>query len=119
MSGSIIPEKSIIGFFQSDVSHMDGGGADIAKKANKARRQVLIEKELHPGGIVISFRSRSAAKARQARMSSIVRSGKSLRISSSVIPEARYSRMSYTVIRSPRIQGLPPRLPGSIVILSL
>jgi len=97
MSGSVIPEKSIIGFFQSDVSHMDGGGADIAKKANKARRQVLIEKELHPGGIVISFRSRSAAKARQARMSSIVRSGKSLRISSSEIPSAAWILDSHLV----------------------
>ena len=32
---------------------------------------------------------------------------------------AQYSKMSYTVIRSPRIQGLPLRFPGSIVIKSL
>ena len=77
----------------------------------------MIEEMFYPGGIVVSFRSRSAAKARQARMSSLVRSGKSLRISFSVMPEARYSRISYTVIHKLRMH--PPRLPGSIVILSL
>ena len=43
--------------------------------------KVLVEKKLHEG-TVSSLRSRSAAKARQARMSSPVRSGKSSRISS-------------------------------------
>ena len=63
-----------------------------------------------------NLRSRSAAKAGHARMSSRVRSGKSWRIWSSVMPEARYSRTSETVIRMPRMQGLPLRLPGSMLI---
>ncbi len=65
----------------------------------------------------LDFFSRSAAKARQALISSEVSSEKSNRISCSVIPPARYSKISYTVIRIPRIQGLPLRLPGSSVIM--
>lgn len=49
-------------------------------------------------------------------MSSEVRSGKSLSISYKVIPEAKYSNTSYTVMRNPRMHGFPPRLPGSIVM---
>jgi len=49
-------------------------------------------------------------------MSSRVRSGKSRRMSSSLMPDAMYSRTSDTVIRKPRMHGLPPRFPGSIVI---
>ena len=40
----------------------------------------------------VSRRSRSAAKARQARISSAVSSGKSLTISSTAMPEARLAR---------------------------
>src|SRR5437762_7263532 len=79
-------------------------------------REVLVEEQPHAGGTETNKRSRSAAKARQARMSSRVKSGKSRRISSSLIPDARYSRTSVTVTRRPRMQGLPPRLPGSTVI---
>src|SRR5216684_1312250 len=78
----------------------------------------MVKEELHGSMADISLRSRSAAKARQARMSSCVRSGKSSRISCSDMPEARYSSTSYTVMRMPRMQGFPPRLPGSIEILS-
>src|SRR6516164_2032500 len=49
-------------------------------------------------------------------MSSTVSSGKSRRTSSTLIPPARYSSTSRTVIRMPRIQGWPPRLPGSTVM---
>src|SRR5437762_698282 len=79
-------------------------------------REVLVEEQPHAGGTETNKRSRSAAKARQARMSSRVKSGKSRRISPSLIPDARYSRTSVTVIRRPRMQGFPPRLPGSTVI---
>ncbi len=44
-----------------------------------------------------SFFSRSAAKARQALMSSEVSSEKSSKISTSVMPPAKYSKTSYTV----------------------
>jgi hypothetical protein len=58
-----------------------------------------------------------AGDARDARPSSRSRSGKTRRISSSLIPLARYARTSPTVIRRPRMHGRPPRLPSSIVIL--
>ena len=64
----------------------------------------------------MSLRSRSAANVSTARMSSRSRSGKSARISASVIPDAKYSRTSYTVIRRPRMHGFPPLLPGSRVM---
>ena len=44
--------------------------------------------------------------------------GKSRTNSSSDIPPAKYSRMSYTVIRVPLIQGLPLRMAGSIAMRS-
>jgi hypothetical protein len=54
---------------------------------------VVVEQELHAGTLTRRF-SRSAAKARQARTSSGVRSGKSETMSSTDIPDARYSRTS-------------------------
>jgi len=89
---------------------------DGREGASQPGRQVLVEEQLHSGGVETNFRYRSAANARQARMSSLVRSGKSRMISSADMPDARYSSTSYTVIRNPRMHGLPPRLPGSIVI---
>src|SRR5712691_362596 len=89
---------------------------EVCETVQKTGREILVEEQPHAGGTDTNLRSRSAAKARQARMSSRVRSGKSRRISSSLIPDARYSKTSVTVIRRPRMQGLPPRLPGSKVI---
>lgn len=54
----------------------------LLQSVNETMGEILIEEKLHDGGIDTSFRSRSAAKAKQARMSSRARSGKSLRISS-------------------------------------
>ena len=51
-------------------------------------------------------------------MSSVVSSGKSPKISASVIPDARYSSTSETVMRRPRTQGFPLRLPDSTVMRS-
>ena len=89
---------------------------EVREDGEETGREVLVEEQPHAGGTETNLRSRSAAKARQARMSSRVKSGKSRRISSSLIPDARYSRTSLTVIRRPRMQGFPPRLPGSTVI---
>jgi hypothetical protein len=61
-----------------------------------------------------SRRSRAAANASAARISSSITSGKSARISPGDIPPARYSRRSETLIRVPRITGLPLRIAGSI-----
>src|ERR1035437_6345278 len=46
-------------------------------------------------------------------------SGCSSRICSSVMPAPSQPGTSHTVMRRPRMQGLPPRLPGSMVILLL
>jgi len=78
--------------------------------------EVLIEEQFHATDADRRF-SLSAAKARHARMSSRVSSGKSFKISSSVTPEVRYSKTSETVILMPRMQGLPLLFPGSIVMI--
>lgn len=116
MLNRILPDRVIAGRAEIGVAHMLGVGVVVLQGGDESIRQVVIEEQLHEGGRDTSFRSRSAAKARQARMSSRVRSGKSFRMFSSLMPEARYSSTSYTVMRNPRMQGLPPRLPGSIVM---
>lgn len=93
--------------------HMVGIRIFPLQGVDQPMRQVLIEEQFHCAGNETSLRSRSAANSRQARISSRVRSGKSLRMSASLMPEARYSNTSYTVMRRPRMQGLPPRLAGS------
>jgi len=112
----ILPDGIVVRAAKPDVANVVTVREYICQGAHEPVRQVLVEEQVHVGGISRSRRSRSAANAKQARISSRVRSGKSLRISFSDMPEARYSRTSYTVIRSPRIQGFPPRFPGSIVI---
>src|SRR6266404_5254682 len=112
----VLPHERIGGRFQVNISNMNRVWKEIFEKAHQLVRQVLVKEQLHAAGTVISLRSRSAAKAMHAFKSSRVRSGKSSRISSAVISEARYSSTSYTVIRKPRTQGFPPRLLGSIVM---
>ena len=51
-------------------------------------------------------------------MSSRARSSKSAKMSSSLMPPARYSSTSYTVIRVPLTHGFPPRTERSTVIRS-
>ena len=84
---------------------------------NQSWAKILIEEKLHATELD-KRRSRAAANARHARMSSLLRSGKSLRISASLIPPARYSSTSYTVMRVPLRQGLPFRTAGFTVIRS-
>src|SRR5439155_11911897 len=89
----------------------------VGKRLCKSVAHVFVEEEFHATEFT-SRRSRAAANARHARISSRVRSGKSFRISSSLIPPARYSRTSYTVIRVPLTHGLPLRTAGFIKIRS-
>jgi len=51
-------------------------------------------------------------------MSSLVRSGKSAKISSSLIPPAKYSSTSYTVMRVLLMHGFPLPTPGVTVMRS-
>lgn len=76
----VIPDRGVGGILQPDFPHMRATRVEIAKKARKSRREILVEQELHAGSVA-SLRSRSAAKARQARMSSSVRSGNSFNTS--------------------------------------
>src|SRR5712664_2659439 len=116
MLGSVSPDGVVVGSLQANLADMRRVRMEVADEGEETGREVLVEEQLHAGGTETNLRSRSAAKARQARMSSRIKSGKSRRISSSLIPDARYSKTSVTVIRRPRMQGLPPCLPGSNVI---
>ncbi len=87
--GGIIPDGLIISSVQVDLSYMDRFRVQICNCLHQVGREVLVKQKFHFREADTSFRSRSAAKARQARISSLFRSGKSLRISSSDIPEAR------------------------------
>jgi hypothetical protein len=75
--------------YQADVANVRRSGEEVGQGSNQPGREVLVEQEPHAGGSAIRRRSRSAANARHARMSSGVRSGKSRRISSWDIPDAR------------------------------
>jgi hypothetical protein len=67
----------------------------IVEQLDESEAQVFIEEEPHAAGDAASFLSRAAANASTARRSSPVRDGKSARISSSLIPPARYSRTKF------------------------
>src|SRR4030095_9613733 len=76
---------------QSEVFDVRRAWKPLPDDLDPLMRQVLIQQQLHLGRL-ISLRSLSAAKARHARMSSGVNSGKSCTISASDIPDAKYSR---------------------------
>ena len=82
------PYQLVISGFEPNQADVRGVRVEGCKALQEPVRDVLVKEQFH-AGIVISLRSRSAAKARHARMSSLVRSGKSRRISASVMPEAR------------------------------
>ena len=87
--GSMTPDSGVVGSLQADLPHMNDRVAQVPREFTQSRREVLIEEQPHAAPGTSKRRSRSAAKARHARMSSRVRSGKSCRISSSVMPDAR------------------------------
>ncbi len=89
MSGCVVPHGVVRGLRQPNVANVRRSGEEVSQGSNQPGREVLVEQEPHAGGSAIRRRSRSAAKARHARMSSGVRSGKSRRISSCDIPDAR------------------------------
>ena len=60
--------------------------------------EILVEEQLHAAEPLAKRRSRAAAKARHACMCSGLSAEKSVRICCSVMPLARYSRTSATVI---------------------
>ena len=102
MLGRVPPDDVVIGRRETNIADVRGTGVQVSEVGKQAGRQILVEQEPHAGGTDTNRRSRSAANARHARMSSRVRSGKSRRMASSVTPEARYSSTSDTVMRSQR-----------------
>ena len=87
-----VPYSFVGSRLEIDIPNMKGFGKISGEFRYKTRRKIVVKQKLHAAGrVVASLRSRSAANFRHARMSSRVRSGKSLRISSPLMPEARYS----------------------------
>ncbi len=94
------PELLIISRCQPHIANMRRSGVEIGETMRERGRQVLIKQEprwryrgpssgSHAATSPASRRSRSAAKASAARISSRSKSGKSARISSSDIPPAK------------------------------
>ena len=90
----VLPYGSIVCHREPCVAYVLGFGEELGEPSHKARREVLIEEQPQAAGTDNRRRSRSAANARQARISSEVRSGKSARICASDMPDARYSSTS-------------------------
>ena len=82
------PDGCVVGALQVKLSHMRGRRKNIGEIRDQSGRRVLVGHQ-PDAGMLIRRRSRSAANARQARISPAVRSGKSVRICVSVMPEAR------------------------------
>jgi len=69
MLGSVSPNLRVVGRFQSDLPNVDRSNKDVCQRFTEPRRKILIEQELH-AGMLARRRSRSAANARHASMSS-------------------------------------------------
>ena len=82
------PDENVVAVNQ--VVRLDVGrsGIEVENLRNDPVGQVLIKQELHAAALK-SLRSLTAANAKHALMSSRVNSEKSVRISSSVKPEAK------------------------------
>src|SRR5438477_7288387 len=72
LTAGILPDGFIIRASQSARMHMDRSGEFTLQHVRQTRRQILVKQQLH-AFCNSSLRSRSAAYARQARISSSVR----------------------------------------------
>src|SRR5262245_13834162 len=84
----IIPNLIVVGPLHLNTFDMGGSRIQIGDPCWDLIREVLVEQKLHAAAMK-SLRSRSAANARQAWMSSAVSSSKSRRISSTDMPLAK------------------------------
>src|SRR3954471_23951837 len=112
----VFPNLRVISLLHIEQLHLARSRKYLLQFFRQLEAEVLVKQQLHVV-TVINRRSRSAAYSRQARMSSSVTSGKSSMISSCDMPAASQPRTSATAIRIPRMHGLPPRFPGSIVMI--
>src|SRR5207244_3242876 len=76
----ILPHLIVARAIQAHRLHMTGAGEQVSQTVDQLGRHVLVEKQFHATATNM-LRSRSAAKAKQAWMSSGARYGKSSRIS--------------------------------------
>ena len=83
-----VPDGFIVRGVDPSASNGSNWGKTDASKVHQSVGNILVEEKLH-WERARSLRSRSAAKARHALISSGVSSGKSRRTSASVMPEAR------------------------------
>jgi hypothetical protein len=90
----VVPNDEIVGLSKSNLTDVLGPWIYVGESFDEFVGDVLVEQKLHRLVPDTNLLSRSAAKARHARISSFSSSGKSLRIFSSDIPEARYSSTS-------------------------
>src|SRR4051812_13650235 len=93
-----------------DIGHVGAVRELFGEPTDQQPGQVLVKQQPHAG--VASRRSRTAANSIAARTWSSVSSGKPPTISAVVIPPARCSSTSQTVMRVPTNDGLPPRTPS-------
>jgi len=76
----VLPNLYVGGAAKTAIPQVERLGIDVGESSHQSRRKILVEEKLH--NVTISnLRSPSAAKAKHARISFSVRSGKSARIS--------------------------------------
>ena len=89
-----VPERLVRRATDAQLCRMCAGGKSVGEQVDKPWAEVLVEQDFHAAGEIASRRSRAAANASTARISSVLRSGKSCSSSVSDIPPARYSSTS-------------------------
>ena len=89
-----LPNSDVVGAVEIEKTDVRRSGKFVRQMRHELRRKVLIEKQFHETQVVKVAPSRCATKLRAAKISSRVRYGKSSKISSVVIPAARYDKIS-------------------------
>ena len=76
----MLPHVGIVRSLKVYIANVYGIRINACQSSRQSRRQILVEQQPHSDGTETNWRSRSAANAKQARMSARSRSGKSERI---------------------------------------
>lgn len=82
------PDALVIVTRETEIPDVHAAGKSLPENVDEPEGEILVQQRLHATD-PSKRRPHSAANARQARMSSLVSSGKSAKISASVMPEAR------------------------------
>ncbi|CAG0976839.1 hypothetical protein MYXO_01624 [Myxococcaceae bacterium] len=90
----VAPNRLVVAGLEPHVLDMERPREELREHPRQPKGEILVEQQLQGAVVPETLPSRSAANASAARMSSRSSLGKSERISSSLMPEARYSRMS-------------------------